>query len=120
MWLVMACKGRATVGGCITLVQRAARPAHAQVLKAGDAVVAAARRPEQSPGLTELKNKHGDALHLVTLDVTNSASLKVQTRGTIVPASGAGQTIAMLRLCDAVTCRLRNTGPLADMHCVRA
>lgn len=49
----------------------------AQVLKAGDAVVAAARRPEQSPGLAELKAKHGDALQLVTLDVTDGASLKV-------------------------------------------
>lgn len=48
-----------------------------QVLKAGDAVVAAARRPEQSPGLTGLKTEHGAALQLVKLDVNDGASLKV-------------------------------------------
>jgi NADP-dependent 3-hydroxy acid dehydrogenase YdfG len=49
----------------------------AQVLRAGDAVVAAARRPEQSPGLTKLKQRHGAALQLVKLDVNDDASLKV-------------------------------------------
>ena len=52
-------------------------PCAVQVLKAGDAVVAAARRPEQSPGLTALKDKHGDALQLVKLDVNDLASVKV-------------------------------------------
>ena len=49
----------------------------AQVLKAGDAVVAAARKPEGSPGLTKLKQEHGAALQLVKLDMNDGASLKV-------------------------------------------
>jgi len=48
-------------------------------LTAGDAVVVAARRPEQSPGLAKLKESHGDALQLVKLDVNDVASLKVRT-----------------------------------------
>jgi len=49
-----------------------------QVLKSGDAVVAAARRPEQAQGLLKLKEQHGDALQLVKMDVTDRASLKVR------------------------------------------
>ena len=52
---------------------------HVQVLKAGDAVVAAARRPEQSPGLARLKAQYGAALQLVRLDVNDGASLEVRT-----------------------------------------
>ena len=40
-------------------------------------MVAAARRPEQSPGLAKLKEQHGAALQLVKLDVNDVASLKV-------------------------------------------
>ncbi len=54
-----------------------------QVLTAGDAVVAAARRPEQSPGLSKLKQQHGDALQLVKLDVNDRASVKVCSRDEI-------------------------------------
>ena len=61
----------------IAAAQAAAQP-HAQVLRAGDAVVAAARRPEQSTGLTKLKQLHGDALQLVKLDVDDHASIKVR------------------------------------------
>ena len=50
-----------------------------QVLEAGDAVVAAARKPEQSPGLVKLKQQYGKALHLVRLDVNDGASVKVRT-----------------------------------------
>ena len=49
-----------------------------QVLKSGDAVVAAARRPEKSQGLTKLKEQHGKALQLVRMDVDDHASIKVQ------------------------------------------
>ena len=48
-----------------------------QILRAGDAVVAAARRPEQSAGLTKLKQQYGATLQLVKLDVNDDASLKV-------------------------------------------
>ena len=57
-------------------------------------MVAAARRPEQSPGLTALKAKHGDALHLVTLDVTDGASLKVRALGLGSP-SGEGKSVVL-------------------------
>ena len=63
----------------------------AQVLKAGDAVVAAARRPEQSPGLAKLKQQHGADLQLVKLDVNDVASLKVCHDGfrPVLPCSGS-------------------------------
>ncbi len=48
------------------------------MLKSGDAVVAAARRPEQAQGLLKLKQQHGDALQLVKLDVNDRASVKVR------------------------------------------
>ena len=54
---------------------------HVQVLRAGDAVVAAARRPERASGLMKLKQLHGDALQLVRLDVNDHASIKVRHAG---------------------------------------
>lgn len=39
-------------------------------------VVAAARKPEESAGLKELAKKYGDALELVTLDVTSDESIE--------------------------------------------
>ena len=48
-----------------------------QVLRAGDSVVAAARKPEQSPGLAKLKKQFGTALQLVKLDMNDGASLTV-------------------------------------------
>ena len=60
----------------------------AQILRAGDVVVAAARRPEKSPGLTKLKERHGGALQLVKLDVNDGASLKVLAALMLVSAVG--------------------------------
>ncbi len=54
------------------------------MLKAGDAVMAAARRPEQSPGLKKLKALHGDALQLVKLDINDGGLLKVLASCAIV------------------------------------
>ena len=65
---------------CCIALRAIDRPTGVQVLKAGDAVVAAARRPEQSPGLMKLKQQHGDALQLVKLDVNDRASVTVCSR----------------------------------------
>ena len=47
------------------------------MLKSGDAVVAAARRPDKAQGLATLNEQHGDALQLVRLDSDDHASIKV-------------------------------------------
>ncbi|EIE23423.1 NAD(P)-binding protein [Coccomyxa subellipsoidea C-169] len=47
-----------------------------QLLQRGQRVAAAVRTPEKAPGLAKLAAAHGDALTLVTLDVSDSASIK--------------------------------------------
>ncbi len=41
-------------------------------------VFAAARAPGKAPSLLELQEKHGDKLHLLTLDVTDGSSIEVR------------------------------------------
>ena len=48
------------------------------MLAAGDQAVAAARKPEAAPPLQRLKERHGAALHLVSLDIDDRASIKVR------------------------------------------
>ena len=40
-------------------------------------VIAGARSPEKTPALQDLKQQHADRLHLLTLDVTDLASVQV-------------------------------------------
>ncbi len=48
-----------------------------QLLQRGHKVIAAARNPHKAKGLTSLAAKYGAALTLVTLDVADSATIKV-------------------------------------------